>query len=78
MREMHDNEIEIVNGGAKESGVAIAANLVEQGAYGAVSGAGLGGAIGFVIGGPPGAAVLGLAGGGIGFISGMVGYALSK
>lgn len=75
MRELGHSEVSSVGGG---DGGQIAANLVEQGAYGALSGGGLGGAIGFVIGGPPGAAVLGLAGAGIGFISGMVGYALTQ
>ena len=75
MREMNSAEIDSVNGGDAGS---MAANLIEQGAYGAVSAGGLGGAVGFVIGGPPGAAVLGLAGAGIGFIAGMVGYALSQ
>ena len=75
MRELESFEVNAVAAG---SGQAIGANLVEQGAYAAISGGCLGAAVGFTIGGPPGAAVLGLAGAGIGFISGMVGYALAQ
>lgn len=72
MKELNNNEVFEVSGGFSTSG------MVEAGVSGAIGGAGFGAAVGGVIGAIPGAAVVGLMGGGIGFLSGMVSYALAS
>ncbi|MCF2828717.1 hypothetical protein DS891_14620 [Pseudoalteromonas sp. JC28] len=79
MRELKKNEVILVDGAVSVSG------LWEAGIKGAIGGAGFGATVGFTlgtastgIGGAPAGAVLGLMGGGIGFISGTVSYALMQ
>ncbi|MEG3766392.1 hypothetical protein [Alteromonas sp. 14N.309.X.WAT.G.H12] len=50
--------------------------MVLQGESGALAGGGFGGTVDGVLGGLPGALVIGGMGAGIGFISGLVSYAL--
>lgn len=79
MKELSNYEVLEVNGGFSTSG------MVEAGFHGAVAGGGfgatVGGSIGAAAGGIgaiPGAAVIGFMGAGIGFLSGMVSYALAQ